>query len=268
MLTAYLAADANAGSTTGWCAGSATARCGCSSCRRTRWCPDRGRCRTPSTPTAAQNTLRLLNQGGSKVESGNLLTLPVGGGLLYVQPVFVRATGETTYPLLQYVFVSFGDKIGFATTLDAALDQVFGGNSGANAGDAGQNNGDRDGHGDRHWHGPDADGSAAAGLGAWLMPMRREGRSGRSGQGRLRGVRRGPEGPGRGDHAGADGRGADLQQAWGCDWGWGWGDADGDAVDRTVVLAFGDGVADGLALGLGGAAGFQRCQVVERRATS
>jgi len=49
-----------------------------------------------------------LNQGGSKVESGNLLTLPVGGGLLYVQPVYVRATGETSYPLLQYVFVAFG----------------------------------------------------------------------------------------------------------------------------------------------------------------
>ena len=80
-----------------------------------------------SNPTA-QNQLRLLNQNGSKVESGNLLTLPVGGGLLYVQPVYVRATGETSYPLLQYVFVAFGDQIGFAPTLDAALDQVFGGN--------------------------------------------------------------------------------------------------------------------------------------------
>jgi hypothetical protein len=33
------------------------------------------------------------------------------------------------------VLVSFGDQIGFEDTLDAALDSVFGGDSGANAGD-------------------------------------------------------------------------------------------------------------------------------------
>ncbi len=88
--------------------------------------------------TTVSNTLNLLRQGGStRVENGNLLTLPVGGGLLYVQPVYVRGTGTTSYPLLQKVLVSFGDKIGFADTLDEALDQVFGGNSGASAGDAG-----------------------------------------------------------------------------------------------------------------------------------
>ncbi|GAB3591241.1 UPF0182 family protein [Angustibacter peucedani] len=92
--------------------------------------------------TTVSNTLNLLRQGGStRVENGNLLTLPVGGGLLYVQPVYVRGTGTTSYPLLQKVLVSFGDKIGFADTLDEALDQVFGGNSGASAGDAGTGGG-------------------------------------------------------------------------------------------------------------------------------
>jgi len=80
-------------------------------------------------------SLNLLRQGNSKVESGNLLTLPVGGGLLYVQPVYVRGAGTTSYPLLQKVLISFGDKIGFADTLDEALNQVFGGDSGAAAGD-------------------------------------------------------------------------------------------------------------------------------------
>ncbi len=98
--------------------------------------------------TTVSNTLNLLRQGGStKVESGNLLTLPVGGGLLYVQPVYVRGTGVTSYPLLQKVLVSFGDKIGFADTLDQALDQVFGGNSGASAGDAGTSTGGNGGTG-------------------------------------------------------------------------------------------------------------------------
>jgi uncharacterized membrane protein (UPF0182 family) len=77
------------------------------------------------------NALSLLRQGGSDVVLGNLLTLPVGGGLLYVQPVYVKATANNSaYPLLQKVLVSFGDVIGFDSSLKGALDQVFGGNSG------------------------------------------------------------------------------------------------------------------------------------------
>ncbi|QLL22820.1 UPF0182 family protein [Actinobacteria bacterium IMCC25003] len=80
------------------------------------------------------NALSLLRQGGSDVVLGNLLTLPVGNGLLYVQPVYVRATGNASaYPLLQKVLVSFGDVIGFDSSLKGALDQVFGGNSGTNS---------------------------------------------------------------------------------------------------------------------------------------
>ncbi len=83
--------------------------------------------------------LNLLRQGASDVLNGNLLTLPVGGGLLYVQPVYLKSTGETSYPTLQRVLVAFGDKIGFAATLDEALDQLFGGDSGATAGDSDNN---------------------------------------------------------------------------------------------------------------------------------
>ena len=77
------------------------------------------------------NAFSLLRQGGSDVVLGNLLTLPVGNGLLYVQPVYVKATGNASaYPLLQKVLVSFGDVIGFDSSVKGALDQVFGGNSG------------------------------------------------------------------------------------------------------------------------------------------
>ncbi|NDD60242.1 MAG: UPF0182 family protein, partial [Actinobacteria bacterium] len=62
-----------------------------------------------ANPTVA-TSLSLLRQGGSDVVLGNLLTLPVGGGLLYVQPVYVRATSNAAaYPLLQKVLVSFGE---------------------------------------------------------------------------------------------------------------------------------------------------------------
>ena len=36
------------------------------------------------------NQLNLLRRGSSEVINGNMLTLPVGGGMLYVQPVYVQ----------------------------------------------------------------------------------------------------------------------------------------------------------------------------------
>ncbi len=80
--------------------------------------------------------LNLLESGSTNVQRGNLLTLPLGGGLVYVQPVYVKSSGSTSFPLLKKVLVAFGDQVGFADTLDEALDQVFGGDSGASAGDA------------------------------------------------------------------------------------------------------------------------------------
>jgi uncharacterized membrane protein (UPF0182 family) len=63
----------------------------------------------------------------STVLTGNLLTLPVGDGLLYVQPIYTRATGDTgTYPVLQFVSASFGDEVGLGTSLNCALNQVLG----------------------------------------------------------------------------------------------------------------------------------------------
>ncbi|MFT4229128.1 MAG: UPF0182 family protein [Microbacterium sp.] len=79
----------------------------------------------------------LLNQNQSRVLNGNLLTLPVGGGLLYVQPVFVQSSGATQLPVLQKILVAFGTKVAFEDTLTAALDELFGGDSGATGGDEG-----------------------------------------------------------------------------------------------------------------------------------
>lgn len=89
-----------------------------------------------TTDDKVTGLLNILRQGdSSRVISGNLLTLPVGGGLLYVQPVYVQAASDTSFPILRKVLVSFGDQIAFEDTLDAALDELFGGNSGASAGD-------------------------------------------------------------------------------------------------------------------------------------
>jgi uncharacterized membrane protein (UPF0182 family) len=70
-----------------------------------------------------------LVTGGSNVVLGNLLTLPVGGGLLYVEPVYVRARAESSYPTLQLVLAAFGDRVASAPTLREALDELFGAGS-------------------------------------------------------------------------------------------------------------------------------------------
>ena len=135
ILTGYLAADANAGSTPGKVAeGYGTLKL--LTLPKGDSISGPGQVQNSfTTNSAVSSQLNLLRQGESQVLSGNLLTLPMGGGLLYVQPVYVKASSGTSFPTLQKVLVSFGDRIAFEDTLDAALDSLFGGNSGASAGD-------------------------------------------------------------------------------------------------------------------------------------
>ena len=78
-----------------------------------------------SDPTISA-ALSLLRRGGSDTVQGNLLSLPVGGGILYVEPVYVKATGAGGYPLLRKVMVGFGQKVVMADNISAALKQVLG----------------------------------------------------------------------------------------------------------------------------------------------
>ncbi|CAN5265965.1 hypothetical protein BH11ACT2_BH11ACT2_09270 [soil metagenome] len=99
------------------------------------------------TDNSVSTQVNLLTTGGNtRVEYGNLLTLPVGGGLLYVQPVYVRSSGETSYPLLRKMLVAFGDKVAFEDTLDGALNTLFG-DSGVIVPDSGSGEGDSGGTG-------------------------------------------------------------------------------------------------------------------------
>ncbi len=86
---------------------------------------------SPEFSATLNNFININSQGGSQLLRGNLLTLPVGGGLLYVQPIYVQGTGGTSYPLNQAVVVYFGEKLAWGATLGSALDQLFGGDSGA-----------------------------------------------------------------------------------------------------------------------------------------
>ncbi|MEU9977517.1 UPF0182 family protein [Streptomyces sp. NPDC051014] len=69
--------------------------------------------------------IKLLKGGDSEVEYGNLLTVPLDGGLLYAEPVYVRGAG-VKYPLLRKVLVTYEGRTVFENTLGEALDKVFG----------------------------------------------------------------------------------------------------------------------------------------------
>ncbi|WP_073946585.1 UPF0182 family membrane protein [Streptomyces kebangsaanensis] len=69
--------------------------------------------------------VRLIRGGDSEIEYGNLLTVPLDGGLLYVEPVYVRG-GQLKYPLMRKVLVSYDGVTAFENTLGEALDKIFG----------------------------------------------------------------------------------------------------------------------------------------------
>ncbi|TDO35725.1 hypothetical protein EV643_122136 [Kribbella sp. VKM Ac-2527] len=80
------------------------------------------------TDEGIRTALLPLNQpsSGARAQFGNLLTLPLGDGLLYVQPVYsVRTSGPGSYPVLRYVLVGFGDRVAFGASLQEALRKVF-----------------------------------------------------------------------------------------------------------------------------------------------
>ncbi|WP_331448097.1 UPF0182 family protein [Streptomyces xanthochromogenes] len=69
--------------------------------------------------------VRNLRGTDSEIDYGNLLTVPLGGGFLYIEPVYARG-GSANYPLLKKVGVSYGDKTAFKDNLADALSAVFG----------------------------------------------------------------------------------------------------------------------------------------------
>ena len=57
---------------------------------------------------------------------GNLLTMPLAGKVLYVEPVYTQARGANSFPILRHVIAVYGDgQPAFKPTLTAALKQAI-----------------------------------------------------------------------------------------------------------------------------------------------
>jgi uncharacterized membrane protein (UPF0182 family) len=81
--------------------------------------------------TAVTNDPTFQRSGSTEPIYGNLLTLPYGGGLLYVQPIYVQVKdADKQYPVLTRIMVMFGNQVGNGRTLSEALNQVFGNGTG------------------------------------------------------------------------------------------------------------------------------------------
>jgi uncharacterized membrane protein (UPF0182 family) len=74
-----------------------------------------------------RDVLFRFTQGNVKLIYGNLLTMPVGDGLMYVQPIYSqRDDQETSFPILSFVRVSYGDKVGIGETMRGAIANALG----------------------------------------------------------------------------------------------------------------------------------------------
>jgi uncharacterized membrane protein (UPF0182 family) len=94
-------------------------------------------------PTISQE-FSLLDQGGSRVIQGNMLIVPIGDSLLYVQPIYitakrdeettptqlqgapVAAAGLTGIPEFKFAVVSHNGRIKMDDSLEGALAAIFG----------------------------------------------------------------------------------------------------------------------------------------------
>jgi uncharacterized protein len=75
--------------------------------------------------TEISQQMTLWSQSGSRVIRGNLLVIPVNESLLYVEPVYLRASGNSSIPQLKRVIVAFGDRLAMREDLNASLAAVF-----------------------------------------------------------------------------------------------------------------------------------------------
>jgi uncharacterized membrane protein (UPF0182 family) len=70
--------------------------------------------------------LTLQRGGNSKVVLGNLLTIPLAGKVLYVEPVYTQAVGGNSFPILRHVIAVYGNgQPAFEPTLGRALKRAI-----------------------------------------------------------------------------------------------------------------------------------------------
>ncbi|MGX7827091.1 UPF0182 family protein [Actinokineospora sp. 24-640] len=82
-----------------------------------------------TTPEVTENRT-LIQNPTVDVKFGNLLTLPLGEGLLFVEPIYIQQKRDGAFPQLARVLVAYGNRVGFAPTVSEALEEAIGAGTG------------------------------------------------------------------------------------------------------------------------------------------
>ncbi|CAB4965816.1 unannotated protein [freshwater metagenome] len=80
---------------------------------------------TFSTNEDVSQALLPYTTGDADRVPGNLLTVPIGDDFIYVQPVYTRREGESNFPILRFVLVSYEGRVGIDETLRGAIEDAL-----------------------------------------------------------------------------------------------------------------------------------------------
>ncbi len=76
--------------------------------------------------TVISSQLTLWSQVGSTVLRGNTVVVPIEESLLYVEPIYLKSDTESNFPEMKMVVVYYGEKIIMESTLEKAIEKIFG----------------------------------------------------------------------------------------------------------------------------------------------
>jgi uncharacterized protein len=78
-----------------------------------------------SQDTTISAQLSLWNTGGSQVQYGDTVILPIKDSLLYIEPLYLRASGKNSIPEMKKVIISYDNKLLMVDTIESGLEQIF-----------------------------------------------------------------------------------------------------------------------------------------------
>jgi uncharacterized membrane protein (UPF0182 family) len=69
--------------------------------------------------------ISLWNKEGSEVIYGDTMIVPIKSSLLYIEPIYIRATGKNSIPEMKRIVVGYDDKLLLSDSIENALEQIF-----------------------------------------------------------------------------------------------------------------------------------------------
>ncbi|WP_186429454.1 UPF0182 family protein [Clostridium sp. BSD9I1] len=69
--------------------------------------------------------LSLWGSGGSEVIFGDTIIVPINNSLIYIESLYLRASGKNSAPEVKRIILSYGDKVVIAENIESGIKQLF-----------------------------------------------------------------------------------------------------------------------------------------------